>query len=630
MKKVKRIAAMTAALLICSGVMGYMPQGALKIGGFAANAAGDAVAESVAIDATNFPDAIFREYVAKNFDKNNDGMLSDNEIEKATSISIGNKGITDLTGVNYFTNLKTLDCTNNRNLKKLDIGNNTVLSTLFCEYTQLTSLNTSNNLSLKKLYCSHSNLETLDVSNNTELVDLYCDYNQLKTLDVSNNTKLEYLSCEKNNFTSLDVSNNTALKYFACDTNQLTTLDISNNTALEFFDCNTNHLTSIDLSNNPSLYGSSGCILNEYEISLENNTFDLSALPAGFDVTKASEWTNGTVNGSILTVEDVSKEVTYVYDCGNNSITIFKLIPPLAAEISPVSVAIDETHFPDAVFRQYVTDNFDIDANELLSAEEIKEVTEIKVSNKGISDLTGIEHFKKLKKLQCDNNKLTTLDINKNTSLHTLLCNNNQLTTLDLSNNITMYMLKCEKNHLTSLDLNKQKILLFKSFISNKYEIAVTNKTFDLSTLPTGFDITKASDWTNGTVNGNILTVEDTSKEVTYKYDCGNEQTATFTLIPTTSTETPENPPVSTPTYSTGDISGDGSIDSSDATLVLADYAVIATGGTSTFNAEQAKAADVNGDGKYDAIDASLILAYYAYTSTGGTGSIEDYLADMN
>lgn len=35
---------------------------------------------------------------------------------------------------------------------------------------------------------------------------------------------------------------------------------------------------------------------------------------------------------------------------------------------------------------------------------------------------------------------------------------------------------------------------------------------------------------------------------------------------------------------------------------------------------------DVNRDGVIDASDASLILAYYAYVQTGGTGTIEDYL----
>ena len=90
--------------------------------------------------------------------------------------------------------------------------------------------------------------------------------------------------------------------------------------------------------------------------------------------------------------------------------------------------------------------------------------------------------------------------------------------------------------------------------------------------------------------------------------------------------DTLENAPTDTPTLPLGNVNGDSSIDSSDATLILSDYADLAVGKDSSFNAEQAKAADVNGDGKYDSIDASLILAYYAHISTGGTSTIEDYL----
>ncbi|MBR3919542.1 MAG: hypothetical protein IKJ59_12540, partial [Clostridia bacterium] len=124
-----------------------------------------------------------------------------------------------------------------------------------------------------------------------------------------------------------------------------------------------------------------------------------------------------------------------------------------------------------------------------------------------------------------------------------------------------------------------------------------------------------ASEWTNGSVEGNILTVEETSKNVTYTYDCGNEKTASFTLVPNVKQN-----------LLLGDINNDGSIDSIDATLILSDYADLAVGKATSFNAEQAKAADVNGDGKYDSIDASLILAYYSHIQTGGTGTIENYL----
>ncbi len=66
-----------------------------------------------------------------------------------------------------------------------------------------------------------------------------------------------------------------------------------------------------------------------------------------------------------------------------------------------------------------------------------------------------------------------------------------------------------------------------------------------------------------------------------------------------------------------GDVSADGSVDASDASLVLAYYAEVQTGGAGAFTETQHKAADVNNDSVVDASDASKILAYYAMVSTG-------------
>lgn len=71
------------------------------------------------------------------------------------------------------------------------------------------------------------------------------------------------------------------------------------------------------------------------------------------------------------------------------------------------------------------------------------------------------------------------------------------------------------------------------------------------------------------------------------------------------------------PDFTTGDVNDDGMINSIDASLVLAEYAVISTGGTLTFSPDSKRAADVNNDGKYDSADASKILSYYAMDSTG-------------
>ncbi|MBQ6945778.1 MAG: hypothetical protein IJN43_15880 [Ruminococcus sp.] len=68
-----------------------------------------------------------------------------------------------------------------------------------------------------------------------------------------------------------------------------------------------------------------------------------------------------------------------------------------------------------------------------------------------------------------------------------------------------------------------------------------------------------------------------------------------------------------------GDINGDGVVDSSDASAVLAEYSTIQTGGASTLSDEQIKSADVNEDNVVDSSDASEILRYYADLSTGKT-----------
>ena len=67
-----------------------------------------------------------------------------------------------------------------------------------------------------------------------------------------------------------------------------------------------------------------------------------------------------------------------------------------------------------------------------------------------------------------------------------------------------------------------------------------------------------------------------------------------------------------------GDANGDEVVDSSDASAVLAEYALISTGSPLTFSRKQRIFADINLDGLVDSSDASLILEKYAKISTGG------------
>lgn len=81
--------------------------------------------------------------------------------------------------------------------------------------------------------------------------------------------------------------------------------------------------------------------------------------------------------------------------------------------------------------------------------------------------------------------------------------------------------------------------------------------------------------------------------------------------------------------YTLGNVNDDNVIDAVDATLVLREYTVIISGGTSIFNEKQKLAADVNKDSVVDGIDATLILRYYTLFISSPPGTmpnLEDWI----
>ena len=176
-------------------------------------------------------------------DLDEDGEISQSEAEAVTNLVIIGMEISDLTGIEAFTNLEYLDCGFNQ-LTSLNVSQNTALARLDCYDNQLTSLNVSGCPDLYLLGCFGNQLTSLDLSNNPALEILGCWLNLLTGLDLSNNPALTQLYCSHNMLTSLDLSINILLELLFCYDTQLTRLDISNNPAL----------VSIDLSNNPTLF----------------------------------------------------------------------------------------------------------------------------------------------------------------------------------------------------------------------------------------------------------------------------------------------------------------------------------------------------------------------------------------
>ena len=93
----------------------------------------------------------------------------------------------------------------------------------------------------------------------------------------------------------------------------------------------------------------------------------------------------------------------------------------------------------------------------------------------------------------------------------------------------------------------------------------------------------------------------------------------------TPSTPTPTYPASQVEPYSTGDVTGDSTINAKDANAVLIAAAKLGTGNISGLSYEAGKAADVNVDGTINAKDANTILRYAAAVGTGAKAKIVDF-----
>ena len=245
----------SAALAVC------MMASTLPVSAFAAQPAAasaessvstQAEEDAVAIDATNFPDEAFRQYVADNFDKDKDGALNQTERNAVKEIRIIGSGCTSLQGLKCFSQLTDLLCGNN-------------------------------------------NLTELDVSENPELVRLICYNNSLTSLNLNKNTKLGSLNCNNN---------------------KLTVLDLRENKSLWWLRCNNNCLTSLDLRNNPKIGDLQVGSQRYQILANDDRTYDLHQLPGKFELdgVTTGSWKGGTVDPATWILKANSTTVTYDYE----------------------------------------------------------------------------------------------------------------------------------------------------------------------------------------------------------------------------------------------------------------------------------------------------------------------------
>ena len=500
--------------------------------------------------------------------------------------------------------LEELNCSGNQ-LMELDVGHQTQLTQLDCSNNKLTELNVKQNGGLISLICNDNQLTTLDLSQNHSLSHLNCARNRLACVDVTeisgtitadgnrrpiavrtdgtfdlttlpgfdvgkatnwnggsvsgttlsvnagaNEVSYQY-NCgngvnptfifetslpinednfpddsfrnyiktykaggrdvltveEQRNVTTIEINNKGVsdlkgieafpnLKELNCGNNSIQKLDLRQNPKLEKLICNKNQLTQLDLSKNPKIYHLI-CSWNQLKQLDVSNLEDLVTLDCSHNDLEQLDVRNSR---SLVAL-----------NCSSNRLT---------------ELDADVTH-------KSHLERVECQNNQLTSL--------ILGENKG------------LKKLNCAHNQLTQLNLNNMISLTELKCQNNQLTALDVSSSPNLTTLVLKNNHLTSLNLDSNPNLdftitdVYHSDFNNVYTVTLNpDRTFDLSTLPGGFEINRVTEWVNGKANGNILTVDEGTNVVYYGYTCRSgmlDVSFTLDVTGTGGTVPPVTPP---------------------------------------------------------------------------------------
>ncbi len=227
---------------------------------------------------------------------------TDNAIILENVIQITGTVILNLDGIQYFSNLDTLDCS-------------------FLNVTEIPALSNSlkyfnciaNNITLwpslpdSLLYfdCRYNNLISLpQLPNSLQYFD--CFYNQLSSLPPLPDS-LKYLNCGFNNLTSLPPLPN-LLKDLNCSTNNLTSLPPLPNSLLSL-ECHDNNLTSL-----PQLFDSI-----DYLDCSNNNLTSLPQLPN-------SLLSLSCFGNNLLSLPQLPNSLLHLY-CGWNNLTTLPLLP---------------------------------------------------------------------------------------------------------------------------------------------------------------------------------------------------------------------------------------------------------------------------------------------------------------
>ena len=474
-------------------------------------------------DTVYIPDANFKAYLLGEFDANGDNEISLEEAETIREINISASllQVKSMAGIEYFSNLETLDCSynrvtsldlaNNTKLKEVNVSNNKLTSLVLpasvvnvdASANQLSTLDVSKAVGLKTLNVANNKLASLNVAQNKALTSLNVGDNDLVSLDVTKLLSLTELQCGGNDISLLNLTKNTALTALDCHGNNLTSLDLTKNAALTTLDCGENaivnlylgteKLTSLDCANNA---------LVSINVALQTKLTDLDCSHnelTQLDVTKCTKL--ATLDCSYNKFESLNvsnNSALKTLDCSNNA-SMVKLWVKDNAQQNAVTITKDDTttiyynngglYIPDSALKAYLVNNYDDDGDGEISIAESDNITMVNCSGKGVEDLTGLESCTNLVTLNCSNNNITKIELPNLKQLKTVTCNSCPIERLNFDNCPSLQYLNLQGVTTNALDGTAISI--------NKYTQATTFNISTKGTSYTSFSFTNDTDLTD-------------------------------------------------------------------------------------------------------------------------------------
>lgn len=431
------------------------------------------VAQNIQFNDQNFKQALLDH--SPTIDVDNNDEISYTEAFNTTSLSIIDKNITDLTGIEFFTEI----------------------TYLYASKNPLTSINLSQNTKIGNLSLSDFLFEEIDLSKLANLKALSVFDGELVNLDLTNNPLVNSVFAYNNELASVNFSGIDTIMMIIVNDNNLDSIDVSDVRNLRSISFKNNNLKYLDLSKNMRI--------DNGQSSVEGIGNPLERICAPTHRVLVNIWT-------------VPENTIVTDDC--NAIFI---------------------QFTDDSLKQALINHnpiIDLNSDGEISVSEAELITTIDITNKGITNLDGLEYFINLNTIKASDNQIDDFDATLFNQLNYVDFNNNLLTYLDFSTNVsTLQFVQLNNNNLDSVNiLSSPKLATFWANDNNLRNIDLSNSSqlFQLVLNNNQLKTIGAKNCENLSsieINNNKVSeidLEGTSKLVIFKADSNNIEQLNF------------------------------------------------------------------------------------------------------